>query len=100
MSDKPTLTDAYQQGRDDEHAALLGQAPALQARQVTEEFIEDLTEYAMWLRNMDDHYSRQAVSRDLQQMAAYYTQRVNDPDADAQDTHPTLWGRLAWANRG
>lgn len=73
---------------------------ALQARQITEEFIEDLTEYAMWLRNMDDHYSRQAVSRDLQQMAAYYTQRVNDPGADAQDTHPTLWGRLAWANRG
>ena len=34
------------------------------------------------------------------QMAAYYTQRVNDPAADAQDTHPTLWGRLAWANRG
>lgn len=68
---------------------------ALQARQITEELIESLKEYADWLRNMDDPYSRVAVARDLDALAACFNAWVNGDIDGIEPQHPAAWKRLA-----
>lgn len=60
-------------------------------RQISEELIADLAEYATWLRMMDAPYGRGAVARDLRAIVDAYQARVNDPHAAPQTLTPAAW---------
>ena len=73
----------------------MSDTPALDARQITEELLESLREYATWLRCMDDPYSRVAVARDLDALTVCFNAWVNGDIHGIEPQHPAAWKRLA-----